>query len=735
MDSSSDLKSSFRLAEWLVEPGRNRISGPGRDVHVSPKSMDVLVCLAEHAGEVVNRDDFSTAVWGESVVTEDSLTGCISQLRRAFGDSAASPEYIETISKRGYRLRVAASPACTHEESRDPDHQVQPPGTPLAERRRAGNGERRGAQMRRGERRGGASYRLALLGALLALAVGLALWYLPQSTTPASSAPQLAVLPFENLSPDPANAFFAGGLHDELITQLSKIKDLSLRGRTSMLNYAGTTKSVREIAEELNADTLLEGSVQAVDGRLRVNVQLIDAVTDEHLWAESYDHTLDDVFAIQSHIVERVVQAVGARLDSEDARQLEQAPTNNPAAYRFYLQGQGYFRRPGRTQGNLEVAQQLYEQALELDPKFALAHAALAEVHASMRWRQYDSSVERVEQLRVAAETAVRLAPDLPEAHQAMGQWHYHGQLDWQAALEQFEIAQRGQPADPRLTQLIAYTHRRMGNWNEALAGFRKVAELDPRNPNVIADLGGNTYNNIGRFKEAIDAYDDALALAPDFHAAALDRAWAHVYWRGNLTTVRQAIEALPDNADLASRGSVAAERARLLHWERDAEGLLELMERTRPEILESQIGFHPKSLYAGWAHRLRSDPPSALAAFETALSQIDTALERRPDDWRVHSVRGLTLAGLGRHEDAVAEADWLAQSPTYRNDAYGGQTIGRLRARILAQAREAGQALDEIDQLLATPSGLSIHYFQLDPLWDPIREHPRFLALVAETD
>lgn len=725
MDTRPDLKSSFRLAEWLVQPARNRISGRGRDIHVSPKTMEVLVCLAEHAGEVIKRDDFSTSVWGEAVVTDASLTSCISELRRAFGDSAASPEYIETISKRGYRLLVEPSPDCAHEVSTGTDHQAPSPGTPLVELRRAGMGDRRRAT----------SYRLALLATLLVLAVGLALWYFPQSTSPEFSVPRLAVLPFENLSAEPANAYFSSGLHDELLTQLSKVDGLSLRGRTSVMNYAGTTKSVRQIAEELNADTLVEGSVQAVDGRLRVNVQLIDAVADEHLWAESYDHTLDDVFAIQSDIVQRVVEAVGARLESEDAQQLEEAPTSSPVAYRFYLQGRDYMRRPGYLRDNLEAAQQLYEQALELDPEFAHAHAALAGVHGGMHWFRYDSSAERVEQQRVAAETAMRLAPDLPEARQAMGRWHYHGQRDWQAALEQFEIAQRLRPGDLRLVRPIAATHRRLGNWDKALAGFRQVAELDPRNAKMIMDLGGSTYEFAGRYEEAIDAYAEALALAPDFHLAAMNKAWAHVSWRGDLSKVREAIEALPDNTDLGVRGSLAKNRATLLYWERDAEGLLELMDRTRQKILQNTRVFYPKSLYAAWAHRFRDDRTAARAGFETALSQLDTALEDKPDDWRVRAARGLTLAGLELHEEAVEETDWLAQLPAYRDDAYEGQIVALTRARILAQAGEAEQALEEIDRFVPTPSSLSTHHLKLNPLWDPIREHPRFVALVEEYD
>lgn len=543
----------------------------------------------------------------------------------------------------------------------------------------------------------------------------------------------LAVLPFQNLSADPEHAYFAGGLHDELLTQLSKVAALSLRGRTSVRGYAETTKPIRQIAEELEVGALVEGSVQVVDGRLRVSVQLIDAATDEHLWAESYDRALDDAFAIQSDVAQRVVAAVGAALDSDERQAMAELPTANAEAYRLYLQGQDYFRRPGTLRQNVEIAQQLYERALAHDPEFALAYAALSEVHGVMHWLGYDPPQLRLAEQREAAEAALRLAPELPQAHRAMGLWHYFGRRDWAAALAEYEIALRGLPSDPLLVSDIGYVHRRLGNWDQALAAFERAAELNPLDTDLLVDLGAGTYRVTRRYPAAVRTHERALTLAPDFHLAAVHKAWTHVEWRGELDTLRTVLDTIPSDANLGWLGSTAAQRAELLLFERDPARLLEHLEGVRPEFLEWFRIYMPKSLYAAWAHRLRDDQAAASLAFAAAAERLDSLPLDLQADWRVHAARGLVLAGLGHREEALAEASWLQQSVIYRKDALLGPHLAEQRAWILAQAGEAEAALDEVGRLLAGPAWFSVHVLRLDPRWDPIREHPGFHALLAK--
>jgi len=477
----------------------------------------------------------------------------------------------------------------------------------------------------------------------------------------------------------------------------------------------------------------VEGSVQIEGRRLRVNVQLIDAATDAQVWAERYDRTLDDAFAIQSDVAEQIVAAVGSALSGAEQQRLAAAPTVNAEAYRLYLQGREYFTRPGTLRQNFEIAQQLFERALALDPRFALAHAAFSEVHGGMYWLRYDPSPARATRQRDEAEAALRLAPDLPQAHVAMGLAHYWGRRDYRRALDEYTIALEGLPNDAELWERIGAVHRRLGNWDGVLAAFEKAAQLDPRNPGLFFDLGGSTYFILHRYAEAARAYDRALSLAPDLHVAAARRAWTYVLWQGRLDTLRAVLSRLPRDADLGGAGTRTAQHVQLLYWERQADSVLRVLMTARVGVLEGYTFYLPTSLYAAWAHQLRGDRPAARAAFDSARVLLDSAVRELPDDWRVHAARGLALAGVGRHDEALREARWLQQSVVYREDAAEGPGLAEDRARILVQAGHVDAALDEIERLLAGPSWLSVHMLRIDPLWDPIRDHPRFKALLAK--
>jgi len=582
------------------------------------------------------------------------------------------------------------------------------------------------------------SLRTALFGVAAVVVVGGALLIVrsgreaPTPAAPAYARTAIAVLPFQNLSAEGPHAYFAGGLHDELLTQLSKVAALKVISRTSVMGYAGKNIPLRQIASELGVGSVVEGSVQVIGGRLRVNVQLIDAATDAHLWAERYDRTLDDAFAIQSDVAQRIVAAVGAALGGAERQGLAEAPTANAEAYRLYLQGRDYRRRPGQLRQNNKIAQELFERALALDPGFALAHAELSQVHGAMYFSQYDPSPARAARQRQEAEAALRLAPDLPQAHLAMGLAHYWGRRDYRRALDEFATALRVLPNDAELWSLIGYVHRRLGHWDEVVTAFEKATQLDPRDANLFYNLGGVTFLGMNRYAEAVRAFDQALSLAPDLHVAAVRKGIAYVLWQGQLDTLRAVLSRLPSDADLGARGTRAAQHVQLLLWERQADSLLRLLKTARVAVFDAQISYVPASLYAAWAHQLRGNRSAAHAAFDSARVLLDSAVRVFPDEWRVHSARGLALAGLGRRDDALREARWLRESAVYRQDALWGPPAAEDRARILAQAGEADAALDEIERLLAQRSWLSVHTLRLDPRWDPIREHPRFKALLA---
>jgi serine/threonine-protein kinase len=581
------------------------------------------------------------------------------------------------------------------------------------------------------------SLAFGLIGILVIL-VSIPSWFshtstsLPQASDPAAR-PTLAVLPFDDISPDPSHAYFSTGLHGELLTQLAQVPELSVVGRTSVVAYAETTKPLPQVAEELGVSRVLEGSVQVLGDRLRVNVLLLDAATGQQLWAEGYDRTLDDAFGVQSEIAQQVVTAVGLVLGDSIKRSIEARPTANPEAYRLYLQGQEYQRRPGRLRANLEIAADFYEQALALDPSFVLAHAKLSEVHGHFYWTGYDPSPARAALQREEAEAGLRLGPDLPQAHFAMGLAHYYGERDYHAALAEFQHAQRGAPNDPDLIARIGWVNRRLGNWEEVHSAFHRATELEPRSANLFYDLGGLSYMAERRYEEAIQAFDQAHALAPDFYPAPVRKGKALVRWKGELDTLRAVLAKLPLRTDLAFDGTVAAQKAQLLLWERNPEGLFSLLDQSELEVLETQNSFWPAPLLEAWAHEMTSDPMAAREAFGEALTFLDSTLVSLPEDVRIHGARGQALAGLGRQEEAFMEAEFLQQSDIYQRDLLDGPYVAEERALILAKAGAPSEALAQIEDLLSRPGAVTVHILRLDPRWDVIRDHPRFQALLEE--
>jgi len=548
---------------------------------------------------------------------------------------------------------------------------------------------------------------------------------------PSFSRTAIAVLPLEDLSSEGAYSFFAAGLHDEILTQLYKVAALKPIGRSSVMSYRGANvPPLEQVARELGVGSVVEGSVQIVGTRLRVNVYLIDAATGDHLWSQSYDRTLDDAFAIQSDVAQQIVAAVGAALAPAEEQRLAEAPTVNAEAYTFYLRALEYSTRPGFVRQNLQSAEQLFASALNLDPDFALAHAAISEVHGFTHWMGYDVLPERVAQQRREAEAALRLAPGLPQAHKAMGLAYYHSR-SWEDALREYEIARQGLPNDAELVYWIAWVHRRLRKWDAVREGVVQAVVLNPRDPNLFFDLSGITLLLQHRYEEAVGAFDRAVSLAPDLYEPATFKGRAYVLWRGQTDTLRAVLRRVPADASMVTLGTVAAERLQMLRWERQPDSILVALSHGGLSVYEAQYIYLPNWLYAAWAYEMQGESLAARAAFDSALVVLDSVSTVPPSDWRIHTARGLALAGLGRREEAVREADWLRRSIIYREDGYLGPIVAQDRAHILAQAGESDAALSEIERLLSEPSFLSVHTLRLDPLWDPIRENARFEALL----
>jgi tetratricopeptide (TPR) repeat protein len=455
-----------------------------------------------------------------------------------------------------------------------------------------------------------------------------------------------------------------------------------------------------------------------------VIVQLIDPVTQAHLWADTYDRTLDDAFAVQSEIAKRIVAAVGATLTSAEAGAIAATPTQNSQAYQFYLQGLEYVRRPGVLRPNLEVAQQLFERALALDSTFALAHAALSSVNLGMYGLNYDRTPVRLDRARREADVALALAPDLPQAHLALGLWRGLSRGDMRGALGEFRLGLRGAPNNAELWGWIGQAHLELGNWDSAMVAYDTALRLDPRNANRLQSVG-DAYHLLHRYREAIAAYRRVIELAPDVAQARLSMAWSYILWKGDLDTLRSVLQSLPQEADPGmGGGSVSGSRLALLWMERRTDTVLALLRRAGHKVDPGAEVF-----YVAPARLLRGDTAAARAAYDTAATLLASRVRAHPDDADAHALFGVALAALGRRTDALREARWIAESEKYHRDP----DVAAARAEILARAGETDAALSDLERALIGPSHITAPWLRLTPSWDPILANPRFQALLAK--
>jgi TolB-like protein/Flp pilus assembly protein TadD len=539
----------------------------------------------------------------------------------------------------------------------------------------------------------------------------------------ADARPAVAVLPFMNLSGDDDQAFFALGLHDAVLTQLQKISGLRVISRTSVMEYGRPDgrPSVRVIADNLGVGYVTEATVQGNGERLLVNIRLVDARTNVLVWAESYDREVSDAFEVQSSIARMIANAMAISLTEAEEGAIARPPTTDSEAYQLYLQGREYMLRPGYHEENFLAAEALFERAATLDPEFALVRAELSQVHGTLYWENFDRSPEQLELQRSLAEEALRLNPGLPEAHNAMGSAYYVA-ADYVSALEEYRIALEGLPSDAQTVARIGYTHRRLGQWPQVFEAFELATSLNPRNANLQYDLGGHSFLANRRYREAAEAYGRAELLAPDLYDAAIHKGHTYVHWQGQLDTLGAVVARLPalhlPEIDLA--------RVEYALWSRDPDALLSYLRELPGPAIETQLVYYPRQLLAGWAFRLRGDEPSMRLAFDSARAALEALDAQSPDDERVVNSLGYAYAGLGRSQDA---ADRAVRAMRSRQRA--GLEISEVPGRILAQAGLAELAVPYLEAVLEAHSPYSVHTMTVDPLLDPIREHPAFRALL----
>jgi len=554
-----------------------------------------------------------------------------------------------------------------------------------------------------------------------------------------SSVPQksIAVLPFENLSDEKENAYFVEGIQDEILTRLSKISALKVISRTSTMRYGSRPDNLREIAQQLGVAHILEGSVQRAAGSVRVNVQLIEAQNDSHLWAESYDRDIKNIFSVESEVAQNVADALRAQLLPEETARVASVPTKNPEAHDFFLKAEYFANQIYSASAKDPVettrrAAALYEKAVAADSGFALAYARLSYLKARAYWYNFDPSAEAIDAARAAAERALALQPELGEAHLSMGFVHYWSHRDYDRALAEFDLARRSLPNNATALAAIAFVHRRQGKMDKARQELEEAATLDPRDNQWPREIA-STFVYTRRYPEAVTVSAQALALLPEDYESQVDQVTA-LHMNGDLDAVGKALAAIPPEADV--EGSVSLARWQLALTLRQPDKALAALEHAPAWLLDIYPSTRvPVALLRAQALALKGETQRARAAFLEAQK----ALEGIPANPRVEAdaqgYLALVHAGLGEKEAAL-EAGQRATSdlPVSRDVMIGGSYLAQL-AMAEAQVGDRESALNHIEHLLAIPVGhvLSAASLNLDPRWDPLRDDPRFKALLVK--
>src|SRR5438067_1539219 len=482
---------------------------------------------------------------------------------------------------------------------------------------------------------------LAATGVIVSIAAGFFL--LPRASA-GKIDKSIAVLPFENLSDEKENAYFADGIQDDILTNLAKIGDLKVISRTSVMPYRGSgVRNARDIGKALGVATLLEGSVRRIGNRVRVNVQLINANNDEHIWAEDYDRDLTDVFAIQTDLARRIVSALQAKLSPTEKARLDNRPTQNPDAYLLFVQAHDYASQREMFRDTSLKAEPLFEQAIKLDPNFALAFAGLSMVE-SWAYHSFDPVPARREKARRNAEEALRLQPDLPEGHLALGFSYYYGDRDYQRALAEFEMAKRGLPNEAQAYMAIGAIQRRQGKWIESTENLEKAAALDPKNVGILCNLG-YSYMAQRNFEAADKIFDRAIVAEPQSLQAAGMKAAVAVQSTGDLSAVEKQFSSVPPEADPS--GLITWIRVGILTLERKFPEALQVVQQFRGETLATPTTAPcPKALLEGTLYQYQGDKEKARSAFEHARAVAEQLAREAPQDSARHGQLGVVLAG-----------------------------------------------------------------------------------------
>jgi len=581
--------------------------------------------------------------------------------------------------------------------------------------------------------------------AVLLVVIGIMLFQrLHPNVSPAVSSAlekSIAVLPFDNLSRDPDNAYFSDGIQDEILTKLASVGDLKVISRKSTAKYKSTPEDLKTVARELGVATVLEGSVQRVGDKVRVNVQLLDARIDTHLWAKSYDRDLKDVFAVESEVAQEIADTLRAKLSPSQADTLATAPTRDTEAYDLFLKGE-YEERQAESVLNADAfdrAQTFYRQAVARDPNFGLAYARLAYSELQRHWFISTLTSAELAEVKSNIDRALAIAPALPDAHLTLGLFYYWGYLNYDAGLKELNRALELQPSSSLSLNFRAAIHRRRGEWQRALAEFDRAAELDPRDSGIPAEIG-STYIILRRWSDAEHVLTRALALDPHNVLAALFLASTYINSTSDIQRARRAFEGVPADSKLigpSGWGDVAVmvdQRVYLDVFEKHFADALKAWDTLPTNLPEARL--HQLMARVG-IQVLAGQGPVAKPECEQTHALLEARLAERPEDRNSLTALAWVYICLGRNADALRVARQAADSLPIEKDALAGPFFLGGLAEIEARTGQPKEAVKILRQLITAPAGqfISLARLKIDPVWDPIRNDPDFQKLISEPE
>jgi len=567
------------------------------------------------------------------------------------------------------------------------------------------------------------------------IVVGIAILYFrTEKPLLSSEKKKLAVLPFENLGPA-EDEYFADGITDEIMVRLASIERLGVIARTSAYQYKNTDKNIKQIGDELGVDYILEGTVRwqrspGGQSRVRVTPLLIRVSDATHLWADIYEKDITDIFKVQSAIAVRVAEALDITLGEKKRMALQTKPTTNIEAYNSYLRGVDYFNR-SLDEEDLRIAIQMFERATDLDPNFALAYAKLTRVYLMLYWLYYyRTDMSLLAKAKETVDKAYKVSPDSPETHWALGYYYYHGHLDYERALKHFNQAQKGLKDSSDVFSGISFVQRRQGKFDQSAVNLRKAIDLDPRSHQKAFEIG-QSYLFMRNYTESERYFNRAISLSPDFTRPYAWKMRLYLDWEGSTEKALKVIEEAPQTVRLSEEGYFVLTSVLVYIFDGNYQRALNRLSLESYDVINTHTCFVPKALLYAQIYGLMNQSELEQEHYDSARSFLEAKVQEWPEDARIHSSLGIAYAGLGRKEEAIREGKMAVELLPVTKDAWRGTYFVEDLARIYVMVGEYDTVIGQLELLLSIPGEISIPLLRLDPIWDPLRDNPRFQKML----